>query len=155
MDLKKFFQDIYHRIIHIDDSPHKIAGGFAVGVFLGILPGAGPVAAIVLAFIFQVNKAAAFAGGLLTNSWFSLLTFVLAVKIGASVTGSNWQQLYKDAKALISPFDWRNFIDGSAVPVIKPLLAGYALIGLAAAVLMYAIVFAIVTGYRKRKKKAV
>jgi uncharacterized protein (DUF2062 family) len=153
IDLARFFRAAYLKIIRINDSPHKIAGGFALGVFLGILPGAGPMASVVLAYFFQVNKAAALAGSLLTNSWFSVVTFALAIKTGAWLTGSKWQELYEQAKALVTPFDWRKFFDGSSLPIIKPLLAGYAAIGLVSGAVIYAVVWLIVIAYRKRKKR--
>lgn len=154
MDFRKFFKIAYLKIIRINDSPHKIAGGFALGVFLGILPGAGPMASILLAYLFQVNRAAALAGSLLTNAWFSVITFAFAVKIGAFLTGTRWQQLYANAKALVNPFHWQKFFDGSSLSILKPLLAGYAAIGLVSGVVVYIIVLMIVSAYRRRKNAA-
>lgn len=154
MDIKKFFKALYLRIIRIHDSPHKIAGGFALGVFLGILPGAGPMASIVLAYFFQVNKAAALAGSLLTNTWFSVVTFVVAIKIGAYMTGTKWQQIYNDAKLLFDHISWQKFTDGTSLPILKPLLLGYAAVGLVSGLCIYVIVLLIVLAYRRRKKKS-
>lgn len=154
MNFKKFFSSVYQKIVGINDSPHKIAGGFALGVFLGILPGAGPMASIVLAYFLQVNRAAALAGSLLTNAWFSVVTFALAVKIGAFLTGTSWQELYADAKELVNPFHWQKFFDESALSILKPVLFGYAAVGLIAGVIVYVIVLMIVSAYRRRKKAA-
>jgi uncharacterized protein (DUF2062 family) len=154
MNVKNFFRYSYLKIIRINDSPHKIAGGFALGVFLGILPGAGPMASIVLAYLLQVNRAAALAGSLLTNAWFSVITFAFAVKIGAFLTGTRWQQLYTDAKALVNPFHWQKFFDGASFSILKPLLAGYAAVGLIAGIVVYGIVLLIVSAYRRRKNTA-
>ena len=87
--IKNSFKSIYDKLVGIKDSPQKIALGFGLGVFCGILPGTGPMASVVLAFVFRVNKVAALAGSLLTNTWLSLVTFVLAVKIGSMVTGAD------------------------------------------------------------------
>ncbi len=95
MAINKFFKQIYQQIIGINDSPHKVAGGFAVGVFLGILPGAGAFAAVVLAYILQVNRA------------------------------------------------WALF---------KPVMVGFAAVGLMAALVSYGIIFFIVSVYRRRKE---
>lgn len=154
MDIKKFFQDIYQKIIGINDSPHKVGGGFAVGVFFGILPGAGPLAAVLLAHILRVNRASAFVGGLLTNSWLSIVAFALAVKIGAFLTGSNWHEISSKAKNLFKHFSWDVLRDGSTWALLKPVMAGFAAIGLAAAITSYVIVFFVVVVYRHRKKKA-
>lgn len=149
--MTKFFKDIYQKIIGIDDSPHKIAAGFAIGVFLGVLPGAGSVAAIIVAWIFRVNRAAAFAGSLLTNMWFSILVFAFAVKIGAFLTGSHWQEIYDQAKDMISNFSWEIFRDGSAWTIFKPVLLGFAVVSLIAALVAYGSVFCLVLTYRRRK----
>ncbi len=154
MNIKVFFKDIYLKIIGINDSPHKIAGGFAVGVFLGIIPGAGPIASVVMAYLFRVNRAAALAGSVLTNTWFSIVTFALAIKIGGFLTGTNWQQIYSDAKLLFEHMSWQKFTDGSSWTILKPLLAGYAVVGLVFGLCIYVIVLIIVIAYRRRKNKS-
>src|SRR5690349_15972540 len=105
--IKGSFKSIYDKLIKINDSPQKIAAGFGLGVFCGILPGTGPAASVVLAFFFRVNKVAAFIGGLLTNTWLSIVTFVLAVKIGSVVMGLDWQAVYAQCKAVVENFNWR------------------------------------------------
>jgi uncharacterized protein (DUF2062 family) len=112
------------------------------------------MASIVLAYFLQVNRAAALAGSLLTNAWFSVITFALAIKIGAFLTGTRWQQLYTDAKALVSPFHWQKFFDEAALSILKPVLIGYAAVGLVSGVIVYGIVLLIVSAYRRRKKAA-
>jgi uncharacterized protein len=147
---KLFFKSIYHKLVGINDSPHKIAGGFAVGVFLGILPAAGPVASIVVAWILRVNRAAAFAGGLLTNTWISLLTFVFAIKIGAFLTGSDWQKVAEDCKAIFKDFSFDKIFDASIFEILKPMFVGYFVVGLIAALIGYVAAYQIVVRRRKR-----
>lgn len=149
---KNFFKKAYDSIVLINDTPHRIAGGVALGVFLGILPGAGPVASLVLAYIFQVNRAAALAGSLLTNSWFSVFTFVLAVKIGAFLTGSGWQQIFADCKKLFDDLHWDRIFDGSTWPILKPLMFGYAAIGILAGAVTYTCARFVLAEYHRRKK---
>jgi uncharacterized protein (DUF2062 family) len=154
MKIKEFFKKAYESIVLINDTPHRIAGGVALGVFLGVLPGAGPVASLVLAYIFQVNRAAALAGSLLTNSWFSVITFVFAVKIGALLTGSGWQQIFNDCKNLFDHFHWDRIMDGSTWPILKPLLIGYAAIGIIAGAVTYMCSMIVLTEYHRRKKRS-
>lgn len=151
MDVKQFFKSTYQKIIKINDSPHRIAGGFAIGIFFGVLPGAGVMAAILFAYIFRVNRAAAFASSFLTNSWLGIVIFVLAVKVGGWVTGSNWRQIYHECKKFIKHFEWEKVIDGSALPILKPLMAGYAIIGIVVALLVYILVIVIVIQVRRRR----
>ena len=37
------WKQFYQRFTNINDSPQRIAAGFGVGIFFGILPGAGPL----------------------------------------------------------------------------------------------------------------
>ena len=148
--IKDFFRGIYEKLIKINDSPQKIALGLGLGVFLGIFPGVGPLAALALAFVLRVNQAAAFAGSLLTNTWFSLVTLVLAIKIGAALTGTNWSDIYETARQLITHFHWQNLFDASVKSILKPLLLGFAVVGLFFGLLAYGAALIILL---KRKKR--
>src|SRR3989338_3836839 len=124
MHLPKFnnisFKSLYHRLVKINDSPQKIALGFALGVFFGIFPGIGPLAAFVLASLLHINAVAAFIGGLATNTWISVVTFVFAAKLGATVTGADWQKILDEFKALKEQFAWENLWDISFLEIIYP-----------------------------------
>lgn len=135
--LKDGFKFFYHQLVDINDTPHRKALGLSVGVFLGIFPGLGPLAALAVSFVFRINRAAALLGSLATNTWISILTFVLAVKIGSLLTGENWHQVYEQCRFLLKNFKWKNFFDVSVMKVFGPLLIGYTVIGLAAAVAVY------------------
>jgi uncharacterized protein len=149
--IKKFFQSVYQRLIHLKDTPHRIAGGFAIGIFFGILPGAGPMAAIIMAWVFRVNRIAAFAGGLLTNTWLSVVTLVAAVKIGAFVTGSDWNQVLADCKEVLRDFSWRGLFDQTVLDILKPVFIGYLVVGLLCGCLAYVVAWVIVK--RRQDKK--
>lgn len=118
--LKKFIRKLYAELFLINDSAQKIALGVGLGVFTGILPGTGPLAALFLAFIFKANRASALLGSIATNTWFSLFTFILAFKIGS---------------AIIKPAFFKTVI----LKTILPLAAGYLVIALCAGLLTYLI----------------
>ena len=73
--IREYLRLILAKLFNINDTPHKIALGLGLGVFAGILPGTGPIAAIFLALAFRANRASALLGSLLTNTWLSLVTF--------------------------------------------------------------------------------
>ena len=147
--IKNAFKTIYDKLVKIDDSPQRVALGFAVGVFCGILPGTGPLAAVALALVFHVNKAAAFIGGLLTNTWLSVLTFVMAVKLGSAFTGANWNDVYDKCKDIIRNLSWENFKSIPFSEIILPLSIGYFLVGLICGAFAYLIAIFVM---RKRQK---
>ena len=150
---KIFLRFIFQKIVIIDDSPHKVAGGLALGIFLGILPGAGPMASLVLAALFHLNKAAAFLGSILTNTWFSVVTFVAAVRLGCWAIGTDWHETYRQCKKILVHPHWQNFHDVSVLNILKPVLVGYAAVGLMAGVVICVSALFILWGYRTRKRK--
>lgn len=143
------FKSLYQKILGINDSPHKIAGGVGLGVFLGIFPGAGPIAAVVLATLLRVNTAAALTGSLLTNSWISVVTFALAVKVGAAVLGLQWQELSEQTKNILKDFHFKDIFDVALFKIAWPLLVGYTVIGFVLGVAAYVLVFWIVSVRRR------
>ena len=132
-----FLKLICYKLIKINDSPQRIALGFAIGVFTGILPSTGPVAALILSLVFRVNRIAALTGSLLTNTWLSVATFVLAAKIGSFVTKTDWQNIYNAYRNLLADFEWRHLFDAAILKLIYPLIMGYVLIGLMAGASAY------------------
>ena len=140
---------LYEKLVKINDTPQNIALGFGLGVFAGILPGTGPVAAVLLAVILKANRIAAFTGGLLTNTWLSLVTFVMSVKIGAWITGAEWSEIYQQCKTLFKNFHWKNFFDTSILEIIYPLIVGYLVISSVLGVITYGVVLTVL---KKREK---
>ncbi len=116
--------------IHINDSPHRIAAGLGVGVFTGIFPGTGPLAALFLASLLRLNRAAALAGSLATNTWLSIVTFVLSIKVGSAIMGLEWHAVYERITSCIAAFRWTDLFKVSFLQLVVPLLIGYVSIAL-------------------------
>ncbi|HBI50606.1 MAG TPA: hypothetical protein DDY21_02020 [Candidatus Moranbacteria bacterium] len=83
--IKKFFAHFFT----LDDSAHNIAGGTALGIFLGILPGEGLATTLIAAAILKLNKASATAGVLTTNMWGTVVTLPLATIVGGFFFGES------------------------------------------------------------------
>jgi uncharacterized protein len=81
--IKTFFLHFFT----LKDTPHKIAAGFALGIFMGIVPGEGVTASLILATIFRVNRASATSGALATNMWGSVAVFPLVSIVGGFLFG--------------------------------------------------------------------
>lgn len=148
--ISRFFRYIYLKLFRINDSPQRISLGFGLGVFLGVLPGVGPVAAFAFAFLFRVNRAAAVLGSLLTNTWVGVVTFVLAVKAGSAIFGMDWHVVQSEWKALFKEFSFKNlmeFRDEAAA-----VMLGYGLISLVIGAAAYLVILFCITVFRKRLK---
>lgn len=133
----RFFKFIYLKLIRINDSPQKIAAGFGLGVFLGILPVTGPIAALFLALVLRLNRASALLGSILTNTWFSVLTFILSIKIGSAIMNLNWQETNRNWIRFLKDFSFLNLFKVSALKIILPIIIGYFIVALSVAFTLY------------------
>lgn len=141
--IARFFKKIYLRLFRINDTPNKVALGFGLGVFLGVFPGSGPVAAFFLAIALRVNKAAALLGSILTNTWLSIPVFFAAVKTGSVVTGISPYDIRNGWSALMSDFSWAKLAGVSFYKIITPIAIGYAVVSFCMALAAYGIILAV------------
>jgi hypothetical protein len=152
--VKKFIGLIkatYEKLFQINDTPQKIALGLGLGVFLGILPGTGPIAALVASTIFKANRASALLGSLLTNTWLSLVTFIAAIQTGSIVLGLAWQDVYRQGLSLAADFHFADLFKASMANIILPIALGYAIVSFILGLLVYLIAFAIISKVRSKK----
>ena len=149
-NIKRFFSSIFVKLFKINDTPQKIALGFGLGAFLGILPGTGPLVALFLAAIFKINKASALLGSLLTNTWLSFVTFLLALKIGAFIMGKDFSQTRLAILAIIKDFHFKNLLNVSIFEVILPLLVGFAIVSFLLGVVVYLVTLIIIKQIRRK-----
>ena len=143
------FKFFYLKLFRTNDSPQRIACGLGIGVFIGILPGAGPFAALITAMLLRVNRAAAVLGALITNTWTSLITFYLAIKLGAWATSLNWKDLYSQWQIIIKNFHWKSLLKLSFLKILLPVLIGYLFIAFILGLLAYFICLMILRGKKR------
>jgi len=131
----------HHNLWHLHR--RSVAGGVAVGLFAGLIPGSNPVqfsAAALLAVCFHVNLPIAIAVTLYSNPFTIVPLYLLAFKLGSwvllepsrelpalAVTGETWTEW------LTATFAW-------LMSAGKPLLAGIPLLALLFAITGYALV---------------
>ena len=149
----RFLKLLYIKLFRINDTPQKIALGFGLGVFTGILPGTGPLAALCLAFIFRVNRAAAFLASLATNTWLSIIIFLLSIKTGSAIMNLNWQDVYQTTTALFKDFHWQNFFKISVVKILLPVILGYLIISLCVGFVSYIVILIIIKRAKTKRCK--
>jgi len=145
------FKYLYLKLFRTHDTPQRIAFGLGIGVFLGILPGVGPLAGFIAATLLRANKAAAVLGALLTNTWTSLLTIVLAIKIGAAIKGLNWHDLFNQWQILLKDFHWKYLFRSTFLEILLPVLIGYLVIAFILGLSVYLISLLILRGRKKLK----
>jgi len=147
------FHSIYLKLFFINDTPQKIALGLGLGVFLGIIPGTGPIAALVIASALRINRASALLGSLITNTWLSIVTFILSIKAGSAIMGLGWEEVYHNWQLLLREKSWTNLLQLSALSIILPVLVGYFLVAFSLGLVVYLFTLIIITRLRNEKNK--
>ncbi|MFA5092906.1 MAG: DUF2062 domain-containing protein [Candidatus Omnitrophota bacterium] len=142
--IKRLVKLIYLKFFRINDTPAKIALGFGLGVFIGVMPAVGPVIALFLAFLLRINRASALLGSILSNTWVGFLVLLFAIKTGSLVLGVNYQDVYFNWNQLFKDFKWERFFEASILKVLVPIGVGYLIISLIFAVVATLLVYIIV-----------
>ena len=180
--LRKFFRKIlpdaesikHNRYIRFFGSPlqhpnlwhlnrRSVAGGVAVGLFTGLIPGSNPVqftAAVILSMIFRINLPVALFVTFYTNPFTIVPLYFLAYKLGAFLIGQNNGNLpQRELNVWDLPFsEWIPALFHWATAMGKPLALGLFLMALLFAAAGYAAVHLawrayIVLQWRKRKMR--
>ncbi|MFA5311156.1 MAG: DUF2062 domain-containing protein [Candidatus Omnitrophota bacterium] len=145
-----FFTDLYKKLFKINDTPQKIALGLGLGVALGVLPGTGPLAAFFLSILLKVNRASALLGSLITNTWLSLTTFLLALRLGSAIFNISLEELRSEWRVLFNDFQLSYLLKSSFLKVILPVSVGYLIIGAALGLSVYLIALIIIKSAKTR-----
>lgn len=148
------------RLKRMRSTPHQIALGCAVGVFASITPllGVQMLLAVLLAFLIRANIPAALIGTFFGNplSWpiiwgatYFLGCYVLDIENGLTLYGLEYY-LRGLGNAIAS---WSPDIIERAVslvwPILKPMLAGSMVIGIATGAAVYYVVRPLVAAYQR------
>jgi uncharacterized protein (DUF2062 family) len=150
--LIKLCRSIYAKLFLINDTPQKIALGFGLGVFLGVMPGMGPIASLFLASLFRLNRSAALLGSIMLNTWINFVTLLLAIKIGSVIMGLNWSLVYAGSISIFKDFRFAKLFELPVLKIIAPILIGYFVIAACAAMLAYLAVLIILNVIRRRRQ---
>lgn len=132
----------------IDDTPHKIAAGAALGIFLGIAPGEGVMATLILASLFRFNRFSATVGVALTNMWMTVAILPLAAAVGGFLFNASSTQLIRDFDASYRSGMAFFFSRVVWVDVAVPLLVGFFVVAGCIAVAAYVLLYVLL----KRRK---
>lgn len=132
-------------ILSLDSHPGHIAAGFAVGVFIGITPffGLHTPLALVAAFILRINKITCLTGAWVNTPVTVVPILMASYELGEHILGHNPEKLV--LKELTLEYGMEILKSHGA-----PLLIGSSLIGFAAALFSYALVYFLIVKFRKK-----
>lgn len=145
--IKNFFMHFFT----LDDTPHNIAGGVALGVFLGILPGEGLATTLILASILKLNRASAAMGVLATNMWGTFLALPLATVVGGFLFGQTPENLSSQFYQTYH-LGFKFFLSKAIFfDLAVPLISGFILVSLATSLLLYIFVLILLKYFKVKK----
>lgn len=135
--LKKQFK----KILSLDAHPGHIAAGFAVGVFISFTPffGLHTPLAVVLAFIFRLNKLTCITGAWVNTPLTVVPVLAASHKLGEILLGN------KPVYFRVTSLEWSALREHASAIVL-----GGAVIGFFAALAGYALCYWLVIAFRKK-----
>ena len=140
------------RILRLSATPHAVAAGVAAGTFSAFTPllGFHAILALALAWLLAGNLAAAVLATAIANPLTIPVIAVGTLRTGEGLLGVHSAQAVTAGEL----FDMLEHLEFSELwqPVLKPMLAGAALLGLAAALFAYVATRLAVGGFKARRR---
>lgn len=143
------------RILRLSASPHAVATGVAAGTFSAFTPfiGLHAVLALALAWLLAGNLVAAVLSTAIANPLTIPVIAIGTLSAGEGLLGVRPAQAVT-AGELFAMLEQAEFSE-LWQPVLKPMLAGAALVGTGAALLAYAVTRLAVGAVRARRRAAI
>ena len=153
--IERFF---IYRVLHVDDTPHRIALGVAIGIFVAWTPTLGfqMALAVGLAWVLRANKLVGVPFVWITNP----ATF--AAIYGPNYLLGSWMLRWESHSwdgflaALTSSGSWVEWIRAcwSAMwDIFWPLWTGSILVGLVLGTITYFLIYYAIVGYRVKRQQ--
>lgn len=141
---------VAYRLRRLSDTPHAVALGFAVGVFIAVTPflGTHMVVAALVAWAIGGSVVAALLGTFVGNPLTYPVFWYSTYELGNLILGGDEPRPRIDLSGGI----FRTSIE-QLWPILKPMTLGAVPVGLALAALSYALVKPMVDAYRRRRRR--
>ena len=151
---------IKYRVLHVDDTPHRIALGVAIGFFVTWTPTMGLQMAltVVLCTIFRANKLVGVPFVWISNPLTTIPIYYPSYVLGVWMTPgartktlADWQEMIRCVFGVELAF-WERPLEfwRFAIEVAGPLWVGGLLMGLVIGAAVYWITYVTVVRYRRR-----
>jgi hypothetical protein len=121
-------------LVHVDDSPSRVAFSFALGIFIAFFPilGIHTAMAIAIAIAFRLNKVALLVGTFTNNPWTVAPMYSAGTLLGCLVFGVSPASLGAVDWNLSGPAFHESLLAGLR-PLVLPFVVGNLALGALAA----------------------
>ena len=150
---------LFRRILHTDDTPHKIAWGVALGMFVAWTPTVGiqMIVAGILAWLLRGNVAAAVAIVWVSNPYTIVPLYYSNYLIGNALVGGRgldeaWFADLLDRRTMTF---WEYLIHAyeKLIPIFGQMFLGGVIAGVPIAVVSYILTYRAVVKFREHQRK--
>jgi uncharacterized protein (DUF2062 family) len=140
-------------LLHVEDTPTRVALAFGLGVFIAFFPifGVHTAMAIGLAFAFRLNRAAILAGTFTNNPWTIAPMYTTGTLLGCSLLGVSPASLGEVDWHLHGRAFYESLIAGLG-PLVMPYVVGNVVLGLVAGALAFAVLRVVIPRTRARSQ---
>ena len=128
-------------LLHVEDTPHRIALAFGIGVWIAFSPllGVHTLLALAIAFSFRLSRVAILLGAYINNPWTLAPLYLAGTVVGCALMGVStdglaavdWSlegtQFYAGLLASLRPYLWP-FLLGNTVLGVTGGVVGYFLL---------------------------
>jgi uncharacterized protein (DUF2062 family) len=137
-------------LLGIEDTPHRVALSFAIGVFLAWFPiyGSHTVLALLLAHLCKVSRAPALLGIWVNNPWTIVPMYMAGTVLGCFVLGIPPAELWE--------IDWRAAVHSfhGTFQVLRPYLWPFLLGNTVVGAIAGAIAYVVLRAFLQRRRRA-
>jgi len=133
---------LFKKVLTTNDSPHKLAMGFAIAVFWGVMATCGfaIVFSLPTAVLLRANKVTAVIGTFVSNPFTTPFIYAFSYKMGSFVLDLN-----------PLPFSWDILKIENILNISKSLLVGSIIFATTMAFISYGLVLIVIFIVRKSK----
>ena len=145
-----YFRDRIRSIFQLNDTPHRLALAFAIGVFIAFSPtfGLHILSCLIVAWFFRLSKLVLITATFINNPWTIVPMYGFCIWFGSKIMGREiampqiaWNELtLSSAYVAITPYFW-------------PFVVGTLVVGGIAAVISYGLIYWLVVRYRAAEGK--
>ena len=143
-------------LLHGADTPERTAAAFAMGVFFGFSPllGFHTVLAIMVAFLFDLNRVAALLGVYSNLPWIIAPYYAIVTMIGAKIIGHAPPDTFKSELAgLFAMSVFHGEFWHRLITILKPWLWPYTVGSLLGAIVMAAIAYPLALAFVTSRRR--
>jgi hypothetical protein len=142
-------------LLQLDDTPHRIALAFGIGVWLGFSPilGLHTILALLVGLLFRLNRAALLVGVYVNNPWTLAPVYMAGTALGCVIFGVPSEGLANIDWSLHGRAFYRA-LGETLRPYLWPFLVGSTLLGTAAALVGYVVLREVLERRRRAPDQA-